>query len=48
MTDNLPEMMYAAIMAEEGELVYDLMPTPEVNQGEVVIKVHAIAVNLIK
>lgn len=46
MTDNLPEMMYAAIMAEEGELVYDLMPTPEANQGEVIVKVHAIAVNL--
>lgn len=46
MTDILPEMIYAAIMAEEGELVYDLMPTPDADKGEVIVKVHAIAVNL--
>lgn len=46
MSDTLPDMMNAAIMAEEGELVYDLMPTPDPAQSEVILKVHAISVNL--
>lgn len=39
-------MMYASIMAEEGALVYDLMPSPDLVQGEVIVKVHALTANV--
>lgn len=46
MSTMIPDMMYASIMAEEGTLVYDLMPSPDLVQGEVIVKIHALTANV--
>lgn len=43
---TLPDMMHAAYMPELDSLAYDLLPTPQPQADEVLVKVHAIAVNL--
>ena len=42
---DYPDMMFAAVLTDNDNLVYDLMPTPDPEPGEVVIKVHVAAVN---
>lgn len=41
-----PDMMYSVIITEGHELLYNLMLTPNPYKGEVVVKVHATAINL--